>query len=63
MSVPEYQKKANKKWIDKNYEQIAIRYPKGTKEIWKRAAEKRGLSLAQMVFQAVTEYINKGDTV
>lgn len=59
MSVPEYQKKATKKWKSANYEKICVEYPKGTRDAWKDEAKKRGLSLAQLILQAVTEFLEK----
>lgn len=40
-------------------EQIAIRFPKGTKDLWKAEAARRGLSLARFVSDAVTEKIER----
>lgn len=57
MSVPDYQKKATKKWKSANYDKICVEYPKGTRDAWKDEAKKRGLSLAQLIFFAVNEYI------
>lgn len=58
MSVPEYQKKATKKWKSANYEKICVEYPKGTRDTWKNEAKKRGLSLAQLISNAVSEYLS-----
>lgn len=57
MSVPDCQKRATKKWKSANYDKISVEYPKGTRETWKNEAKKRGLSLAQLILFAVTEYI------
>lgn len=57
MAVPESRLRANAKYIAKTYESIAIRTPKGTRDEWKAAAEKSGKSLAQLIVDAVTEYI------
>ena len=45
----ESQKRANKKWLAENYEQIAIRVPKGTKDRFKNYAAARGMSLRQYI--------------
>lgn len=55
MKMYESQKRANKKWLAENYEQIAIRVPKGTKDEIKEAAEKAGMSMAQYIRQACAE--------
>lgn len=55
--IPEYQKKATKKYKEKNYERICLDYRKGTRDEWKKEAEKRGLSLAGLISAAVAEYL------
>ncbi|MFG6273083.1 hypothetical protein ACG98G_04895 [Megasphaera hexanoica] len=52
-------KKANKKWLAKNYESITIRVPKGTKEQIKTWAEMAGLSMAAYIQEACKEKAEK----
>lgn len=49
MAISEAQKRATTKWQKANYEQVAIRLPKGEKDTFKAFAEERGLSLAQYI--------------
>lgn len=51
----ESQKRANKNWLAKNYEQIAIRVPKGTKDRLKSYAAASGMSLRQYIISACEE--------
>ena len=55
MPVSEAQLKATNKYNQKTYEKISVRYPKGTRDIWKDYAEKAGISLAEYLRQAVEE--------
>ena len=57
MAATEAQKKATAKYNAANYEQIAIRVPNGLKGQWKAAAEKAGVSLAQLIVEAVAHEI------
>lgn len=52
-------KKANKKWLAKNYESITIRVPKGTKEQIKAWAEIAGISMAAYIQVACKEKAEK----
>jgi uncharacterized protein (DUF1778 family) len=51
----ESQKKANRKWLTENYEQISFRAPKGTKAKIKKAAAIRGMSMAAFIQAACKE--------
>jgi predicted HicB family RNase H-like nuclease len=51
----ESQKRANEKWLKANYEQIAFRAPKGTKEEIKAAAAAHGMSMAAYIQAACKE--------
>lgn len=51
----ESQKRANKKWLAENYEQIAIRVPKGTKDRLKSYAAAHGMSMAAFIQAACKE--------
>ena len=48
-------KRANEKWIAKNYESITIRVPKGTREKIREWAGANGLSMAAYIQQACRE--------
>lgn len=48
-------KRANEKWLAKNYESITIRAPKGTRAQIKQWAEECGLSMAAYIQQACRE--------
>lgn len=52
-------KRANKKWLAKNYESITIRVPKGTREKIKEWAEADGLSMAAFIQRACEEKSEK----
>lgn len=49
------QKKANKKWLTKNYEAITIRVPKGTREQIKDWAYSQGMSMVAYIREACKE--------
>ena len=55
----EAQKAASIKYLRDKTDSIQIRTPKGTKDIWKAAAEEQGISLQQFIIQAVEAAINK----
>lgn len=57
--MEESRKKANKKWLAKNYESITIRVPKGTREQIKTWAEIAGLSMASYIQEACKEKSEK----
>lgn len=57
--MEESRKKANKKWLAKNYESITIRVPKGTKEQIKTWADTAGLSMASYIQEACREKAEK----
>lgn len=50
-------KKAHKKYISK-LDDVRIRVPKGTKQVWRDNAEKSGKSLTKFVADAVNEHCN-----
>ncbi len=67
--MEESRKKANKKWLAKNYESITIRVPKGTREQIKTWADEAGMSMAAYIQQAckekadeIKEQIKKGSS-
>ena len=53
--MEESRKKANKKWLTKNYESITIRVPKGTREQIKAWADASNMSMAAYIRQACKE--------
>lgn len=57
----EAQKAASIKYLKEKTDSIQIRTPKGTKGIWKAAAEKRGVSLQQFIISAVEAYMGQGE--
>lgn len=48
-------KRANEKWLAKNYESITIRVPKGTREKIKSWADASDMSMAAYIQQACKE--------
>lgn len=52
-------RKANKKYLTENVEDIKIRVPKGRKEYYKDAAASIGQSLNQFAINAMDEKINR----
>lgn len=52
-------RKANDKYLKSNYEHITLSYPKGTRDVWKQAAQYLNMSLAELVRVAVTQYIKE----
>lgn len=57
--MEESRKRANHKWLAKNYESITIRVPKGTKEQIKIWADTAGLSMASYIQEACREKAEK----
>lgn len=53
--MEESRKKANKKWLAKNYESITIRVPKGTREQIKAWADASDMSMASYIRKACEE--------
>ena len=54
----EAQKRSAKKWDAANLDRLSVAAPKGSKERWKTAAEKRGQSLNQFIVESVETAIN-----
>lgn len=48
-------KRANEKWLAKNYESITIRVPKGTREKIKEWADASNMSMAAFIQRACEE--------
>lgn len=53
--MEESRKKANRKWLAKNYESITIHVPIGTKDKIKEWAAALGLSMASYIQEACKE--------
>lgn len=61
MPTPESQKAAVRKHQQEKLDEIKLRPPKGTKERWRAAADRRGQSLSQFVIGAVEDKIKAGE--
>lgn len=57
MAYTEAQKRAILKYLSEKTEDFKLRLPKGTKDRWKEAAAARGVSVTQLIIQAVEEKI------
>lgn len=55
----ESQNRATQKYIHNNYDQMAVRVPKGDRERYKAHAEKRGISLNQLIIDLIETDIKK----
>ena len=55
----EAQKNAAIKYMQNNTDNISLRLPKGTKDAWKAAADRAGISMTQYVRQAVETAIER----
>ena len=55
----EAQKAASIKYLRDKTDDVRVRVPKGTKDRWKAAADAQGISLQQLIIQAVEAAINK----
>ena len=61
MAYTEAQARATKKYIKEKTDDIRLRVAKGTKELWKEEAEKRGMSMTKFVKLCVEKEIKNGD--
>ena len=57
MATTKAGQKAVNKYIANNYDRINITLPIGQKDVWKKAAEKNGLSLNDFIRKCVAEKI------
>lgn len=57
MPASEAQRAAQRRYNDKAYDRFAILVRKGTRDVYKQAANSRGLSLAKFAVAAMEEYI------
>ena len=53
----ESKKKSIMKYLSEKTDDIRLRVPKGTKDVWKEYAESRGISMTKFVTDLVNEYI------
>ena len=59
MAYTEAQKKANLKYMKEKTDDIRLRVPKGTKDRYRSAAARYGVSMTQFVLTAVEEKIER----
>ena len=59
MAYKPSQSKAVTKYIAKNYDQISLRIPKGTREKYKAYAESQGKSLNALIIELLNERISR----
>ena len=59
MPISEAKKRADEKWSKANYESVALRVRKGTRETWRQAADSVGMSLAAYIQAAVKEKMER----
>lgn len=59
MATSEEQKGYVKKHQQEKTDMVVVRPPKGTKEFWRAAANKAGVSLQRFVIDAVNQAISK----
>lgn len=61
MPISQAKKKADNEWRKRALESISIRVRKGTREIWREAADRAGLSLAAYIQTAVKEKMERDE--
>ena len=59
MPISDAKKRADAKWSKKALESVAIRVRKGTRDIWRQAADAAGMSLAMYIQTAVQEKMER----
>lgn len=57
----EQRKEANKRYLN-TQDEVKLRLPKGTKDAWRAAADRAGISMTQYVRQAVETAIERDKT-
>lgn len=60
MAYKPSQSKAVTKYIAKNYDQVSLRIPKGTREKYKSFAESQGKSLNALIVELLNREMNRG---
>ena len=58
----ERNKNAIKKYIAEKTDDIRIRVPKGTKEIWKAYADSQNISLTKLIARLMAEEMDKNNS-
>lgn len=58
MAYSEAQKKASRKYNEKNYKRINMYLPPEEKETWQAAADSQGISLSEFIKRCVNEKIS-----
>lgn len=59
MAYKPSQSKAVTKYIAKNYDQVSLRIPKGTREKYKAYAESQGKSLNALIIELLDERMSR----
>lgn len=59
MAYKPSQSKAVTKYIARNYDQVSLRIPKGTREKYKAYAESQGKSLNALIIELLDERISR----
>lgn len=59
MAYKPSQSKAVTKYIAKNYDQVSLRIPKGTREKYKAYAESQGKSLNALIIELLNEKMSR----
>ncbi len=59
MAYKPSQSKAVTKYIAKNYDQVSLRIPKGTREKYKAYAESQGKSLNALIIELLNERMSR----
>lgn len=59
MSISDKKKKTDEAWRKRALESVALRVRKGTRDIWRQAADRAGMSLAAYIQTAVKEKMER----
>ena len=59
MMISEAQQRATNKYNKKAYDQIAIRIPKGKRDLYNDLAKKKNISLASLIVQLLDQELEK----
>ena len=62
MAYNEKTRESIEKYLRANTDDIRLRVPKGTKESWKKYAEKQGTSMTRFVLETINEVIAEQDS-
>ena len=61
MAYNEATKKSIMRYIKENTDDVRLRVPKGTKESWKKYAEKQGISMTRFVLDTINKTIQENN--